>query len=672
MTQIAGYNLGRMLGQGTFGETYEALKGSERVALKLIKEEAVQHGFDLRRFQREVRALQKAVGSNVVRLLDSGAAQLGNETRYFIVLEYLEGQDLAKAFKGAGYQFGELELKSILSQVLDGLKTVHDQNIVHRDLKPANIFLTSRGEIKLLDFGLVRMLDYTTLTTKPGQAIGTPQFIAPEILRGDAVDYRADFYSFGVLAYHLVTGGKFPFTGGTPLEIYARVVNSAPTSPTRHNRDLSSAFENIILSLLAKQPYERWLNHEELKKAIEETPLTTHQSTGGNTLPLPRVWTKRFFINLLHNEKSDIEDYTRSGGSLQGVIYPANFLPANRKTVELFHSAGIPFVIDPVTYRLAYSTFAQTLGLVKLPYVLDPNSILTPAVLQTLQVQQQYVKACLDWQLQWGPNSLLAPFHFARDLNSPWIDIDIKLLEESIAYRSSVSSDLPVYAGLCLNLEAYTVGANRDALLNRYSRARADGYYFLADAFDERVTNPLVIRAYLELLLLFKQMGKPIMAGRVGTLGLGFLAAGVDGASSGIASLASFSESTLLANRTKGYDMTKKYYMPGMMLTLPIEMAKDILSDSRNAALICSCPFCKGSPDNLELVSKQHFLSARMTEVEELNGLPDSAKRIEWFLGRISDAIGRCEAVRRQQIVTLQAGYYAHLKVWQQVLTQYV
>lgn len=81
MAEIAGYQLGRLLGQGAFGETYEAVKNGERVALKLIKEEAMQQGFDLRRFQREVRSLQKAIGPNVVRLLNSGVGQLGNETR---------------------------------------------------------------------------------------------------------------------------------------------------------------------------------------------------------------------------------------------------------------------------------------------------------------------------------------------------------------------------------------------------------------------------------------------------------------------------------------------------------------------------------------------------------------------------------------------------------------
>lgn len=152
MLEIAGYKIGRLLGKGAFGETYEATKDGARVALKLIKEEAIQRDVDVKRFNHEVRAIQKAIGRNVVKFLDSGVGNLGNEIRYFIALEYLEGKNLAETFKDVNYNFDEKTLKSILLQVIDGLEIVHNQNLIHRDLKPANIFLTNDGTIKLLDF----------------------------------------------------------------------------------------------------------------------------------------------------------------------------------------------------------------------------------------------------------------------------------------------------------------------------------------------------------------------------------------------------------------------------------------------------------------------------------------------------------------------------------------
>src|SRR5208337_302967 len=151
-------------------------------------------------------------------------------------------------------------------------QAIHAMNIVHRDLKPQNAFVTNDGQVKLLDFGLVKMLDYTTLTTLPGQPIGTPMYISPEILRGEQIDYRADFYSFGVLVYHLVSKGAFPFDAREPLELYGKVVNEPPVPPTRKNRRVSSELENLILTLLMKQPYQRNLNHDELKEALRGTP----------------------------------------------------------------------------------------------------------------------------------------------------------------------------------------------------------------------------------------------------------------------------------------------------------------------------------------------------------------------------------------------------------------
>ncbi len=669
MPVIGGYDIGKLLGHGAYGETHEARKAGDRVALKLIKEEAMQQGYDVRRFQREVRALQKAVGPHVVRFIDAGVGQLGNETRYFVALEYLEGQDLARAFQASGNAFSEVDLKRILTQIIGGLETVHVQNIVHRDLKPANVFLTQSGDVKLLDFGLVKMLDYTTLTTMPGQAIGTPLYIAPEILRGDTVDYRADFYSLGVLIYHLVTRGNYPFTARTPLELYAQVVNNPPTPPTRHNRLLSSEFENLILTLVAKQPYERPSKHDELIQGIQTTPVAVPPQTKIIASPKKVNYAKKCFFHLLQTEKSDVEKFMNASGKLDALIYGANFLPSHKNSLETFRNLGLSYLFDPVTYRLAYSSFAQTKGLVKLPYVPDPNNVLTPSALQSLKAQQSYARKCIDWQLQWKCSILVAPFHFCRDLSSPWTDIDIKLIEESIAYAKSKSKTPPVYAWMCINIEPYTIESNRLALLNRYSRARADGYFFYVDTFDERTHNPLQVRAYLDLIQLFQKLGKPVFACRVGTLGLGFLAAGADGATSGIASLTTFSESNLLVDRKTNYNMTRKYYIPGMMLTLPVPMAQDILADNRNSSLRCNCPHCGGASRDLDRSAKAHFLYARTQEVAELNTLSASSQRLDWFHKRVRDALQNCENVRKQQIVALQPGYYSHLRVWQQVFS---
>jgi hypothetical protein len=171
----------------------------------------------------------------------------------------------------------------------------------------------------------------------------------------------------------------------------------------------------------------------------------------------------------------------------------------------------------------------------------------------------------------------------------------------------------------------------------------------------------------ITLLSLFKNLGKKVIACRVGTLGLGLLCAGVDGVASGIASLSSFSENDLLQNRSTGYNMTRKYYIPDLMLTIPVEMAQDILSDRRNEHLRCRCVHCNGTASGLDRIAKPHFLRIRTEEVATINGISGTRNRLAWFNGRVSNAIRNSEQIQRQNIVNLTAGYYTHMKAWQEV-----
>jgi serine/threonine-protein kinase len=352
---------------------------------------------------------------------------------------------------------------------------------------------------------------------------------------------------------------------------------------------------------------------------------------------------------------------------MDGFEYPANFVPRYRKSLEAMRDLGLRYMFDPVTYRLAYSSFALTQGLVDLPYVIDKDNVMTPNDLRTLPALQKYGQRVIDWQNSWGCSTLVAPFHFCRDLASEWLDIDIKLIEESKSYAMKTGLTQPVYAGLSLTIETYSVKNNRLALLNRYSRGRADGYLFYVDSFDERTNNPLQIRSYLDLLSIFQNLDKPVSACRVGTLGLGFLCAGVDGMTSGIASLSSFSENDLLENRSTGYNMKRKYYIPDLMLTLPVEMAQDILGDRRNAHLRCQCVHCQGASAGFDRFAKPHFLRVRTAEVTAINGLGGTKDRLAWFNGRVANAISNCEQIQKQNIVNLKAGYFSHMKVWRQV-----
>jgi len=657
MIQVGGYEIGDLLGVGAFGETYIAKKEEKTFALKLIKEDAILKGFDINRFNRECRSLEKVQHENIVKLIEYGQAHVGNDLRYFLVMEYLSGRDLEKYFQSNAFDIDEKNLKNILDQVLTGLRVIHRKNILHRDIKPQNIFITDNGLIKLLDFGLVKMIDYTTLTMTGEGPKGTPSYIPPEAIRGEKLDYRSDFYSLGVMIYYIVTKGHFPFEAANILQLINMALNEPPTPPKKYHKSLSNEFENLILMLLSKQPYERNITHEDLAKAIKSTPIVLD-----SIVPAFKKMTDspgEVWYRLLPNEKSKILEFIDKTNGVAGIEYAANLLPRNSNTLKEFKKRHIRYFFDPSTNRLAYSTFSQTKGLQALPYCWDNFDRLTPDRLRDFNVIRRYVSEVIEWQAQWGVDFFVAPFHYHRHLGDSWLEIDLKILHEAIDYVRENYKNMQIFSGICLNMEEYTTEANRIALLNEFSICKPDGYIFYGDEIKETTTNSARLYAYLDTIRLFSRLGKTIIAARLGTLGLGVLTIGANIFTTGIASLTGFSEKGLLQERATGYDMKPKYYIPQLMLTLPIKLAEDILS--ADGSLICNCKFCKEAA-NIEAASKLHYLYIRQKEVEELNSVP-VGNRPNWFIMKTKNSFDKCKKIKRN-VAELRTSNFSHLMTW--------
>jgi serine/threonine-protein kinase len=665
MLEVGGYKIGKLLGVGAFGETYIAIKEGKQFALKLIKEEAVLKGFDINRFKRECRSLEKIKHDNIVKLIEYGQAKIGNDLRYFLVMEYLSGQDLEKYFQSNSFEIDEKSLKNILVQVLSGLNAMHKKNILHRDIKPQNIFITDNGVIKLLDFGLVKMIDYTTLTMTGEGPKGTPLYIPPEAIRGEKLDYRSDLYSLGVMIYYIVTKGNYPFKARNILQLINMALNQPPTVPKTYNKRISNEFENLILMLLSKQPYERNILHEELAEAIKTTPIILETVIRGSKKT--SKLKKEVWYRLLPTEKSEILEFIKNSGELNGIEYVANYLPRYQKTLKELQEKNVKYFFDPATNRLAYSTFSQTKGLVALPYCWDSFNRLTPDKLKDITSIKRYVSQVIDWQAQWGVDFFVAPFHYHHNLGDPWLETDIKLLHETVDYARKKYKNMKVYSGICLNMEEYTTETNRLALLNEFSICKPDGFIFYGDEINETTTNPARLYAYIETIRLFSKLGKKIIGARLGTLGLGVLASGADIVTTGLASLTGFSERGLLQERGKGYTMKTKYYIPQLMLTLPVKLAKDIINEDKSLA--CNCNFCKKS-SNIEAVTKTHYLKIRQNEIDEINSIEDNL-RLGWFVEKTQKAINRCKELHHA-VFELRPSYYAHLNTWLNVLGSYL
>ncbi len=257
-TTLGRYQLVRVLGQGSMGVVHEAVDPQlgRTVAIKtvlrahLLDDET--SGEYIARFQREARAAGRLQHPHIVTVFD-----FGDETDVsYIVMEYVRGRELAQAFT-AGERFELGEIVRIMGQLLDALAYAHAQGVVHRDVKPANVMLDEHGNVKLTDFGVARVTDASMDRTLPGTMVGTPSYMSPEQIRGEAVGSRTDLFAAGVVLYQFLTG-KRPFSGGGAIEVQRKILQDAPVKPSAANAEIPAVFDAVIKRALAKNPDDRY------------------------------------------------------------------------------------------------------------------------------------------------------------------------------------------------------------------------------------------------------------------------------------------------------------------------------------------------------------------------------------------------------------------------------
>ena len=312
MPLAAGTRLGHFevvvpLGSGGMGEVYRArdLDLERDVALKVLPEEFTLEPARLARFGREARAAAALNHPNILTVFEVGAS---NDTP-FVVFELLSGQTLRLLM---GRPLGVRRTVGYVTEIARGLAAAHDKGVVHRDIKPENLFVTADGHLKILDFGIAKLADerpdadHRSTFTAPGAVIGTTGYMAPEQVRGEAVDARADVFALGAVFYEMLTGRR-AFPGESVTESFSAILKDHPTSVTDLVPDVPVGVARVVHRCLEKQRGERFQSARDIVFALEAA---VDPSPG--VRPVERPWGRWAAVALV----------ALTAGVLGGVLAP--------------------------------------------------------------------------------------------------------------------------------------------------------------------------------------------------------------------------------------------------------------------------------------------------------------------------------------------------------------
>lgn len=266
---LGGYAVLEQIAKGGMGSVYKAkqLALGRIVALKRLSTR-LEGGEFLQRFLTEAKAAAKLSHPNIVQVYD-----IGHEHGFhFIAMEFVEGDSLKARIESKG-ALPPLDAVRIGIDVASALACAHESNIIHRDIKPDNVMIGEKGQVKVADFGLAKLLGGSLgddgHLTQDGLGLGTPHYMAPEqATNAKGADHRADVYSLGVTIYHMLTG-RPPFEGTSALDIVNKHGCETPVPPCEYNPDIPSSLCDVVSKMMAKKPEDRYQEPSEVLAGLE-------------------------------------------------------------------------------------------------------------------------------------------------------------------------------------------------------------------------------------------------------------------------------------------------------------------------------------------------------------------------------------------------------------------
>ena len=299
-TKLGPYEIVSAVGAGGMGEVYRARDArlGRDVAVKVLPASFSSDPERLRRFEQEARAVGALNHPNILAIYDVGTYQ----GMPFLVTELLQGKTLRERLGGGA--LAQRRSIEVALQVAQGLAAAHDKGIVHRDLKPENLFLTEDGRLKILDFGLAKLTHPSavggnaftartkSLTTEPGEILGTVGYMSPEQVRGEPADHRSDIFSFGVILYEMLSGSR-PFRKDTPAETMAAILKEDPPDLSAPQGDVSPALKGVVSHCLEKRPEMRFQSARDLGFALEAVSSVSGVTPSALAVKVAPIWRRK-------------------------------------------------------------------------------------------------------------------------------------------------------------------------------------------------------------------------------------------------------------------------------------------------------------------------------------------------------------------------------------------
>ena len=637
---INGYLFEEALGSGSFGAVYRVSKENNVYAAKVLSETYILDEFknEQNRITREIDVLKNVKGENLIKYQED--FYFKNEfgiMEYVIVMEYFQGKTLRRFLRN------DVELETLISifvSVLYGVRDLHNTiienaGIIHRDLKPDNIMIDDNLNVKIIDYGLSKIIDFSSITST-GTQIGSPLYMSPEQLKDSKhIDCRADIYALGIILYEMLTK-NIPYKASTLPELLMKILNDPIIPPKQYNPTISDGLENIIFKATAKEPFARFQTVDEFIDAFDKKNIQEELVTVGK------------YYAWVYREKDVTEQFEKVNKA--DIIYPIHVQNWMKKLH--LHFANNNFenvIIDPSTQRLSYVAFGNTKGLVELPYAPE-KGVISLEYLHNPQKRKEYID---KWYATVSiGQKLILPYHYISNTDYPvekvddWIRMNIQLIDES---SQVVEEGKEKYAMISIGLGHLVFQA--DKILSYFVHAKVDG--FIVQVSDMKQLNEQSLGSYLEFMVnLQKYTSKPVIALKVPIpLGLTLIAKGIHGFSLGLASIDYFDEQYIKEEKDS-FNLYSKFYFPQVLsfLTYP---KKDTFAFEQiyNYFGGCNCKWCNGKTA-IEIGTgdkgvQLHHWQMMIEEVDKFNQY-DGEERIIYLRERIDVALKNLDSIPKE------------------------